>query len=159
MNDRQKRLFELPFNKDILLICREKNSIQDISRKVGLSYKTTFNRIKEMESEKLVKLTQEGNKMIVTISEPEAILNLTMYASAKKNLDNDLKGNLSEIILLLEFYKNKRLSTFDDLYEHIKNQDINLLIKLDGLLDKLGYVRTRKEITKKGIKFLHEHKK
>lgn len=166
MEKKIRKIVMKPFNLEILNFCKEKNNIQEISNKVGLSYKSTFVRIKELEKNgivQIVKKRKEGNNITINPNLEEAInFKINLLKENDKALINAIKKpHKKEYILGLLNQLSKRRFLEKDIFLDKMNCQINLLdfITLNDSLEKAGLIKERWDITKKGKRFLKENGK
>lgn len=155
------KIIKKPYNREILLLAKEGLSIFDISKKIDLSYTSTFFRIKELEKYGIIEVGKEegqGNSSKIKISEKYDNIvqdELNLFISNEKEfkkLDSYLINIFKDFLIEL---KNKRLMSLEDVSSENEDDAIWLYDHIH-FLEELGFIRTRIDITKKGINFIRK---
>ena len=148
-----------PYNPEIIELCLENKPITEISKRVGLSYKSTFFRIKELKKLDVLKINDE-NKIFLSKEYKRLIEEiLGSFKERKKMFQKDFEGRKKEELLILKFLKllkDNRFMNLDEFYNLINEKDVDSASDLFDYLRELGYIKERLEITKKGINYLKE---
>lgn len=163
-NEETKTILEEAFIWDILELCDGKYNIQDISKKIDLSYRSTFFKIKALKEagivtakENKISLTEKAEKKIKEKLKNKSILKDSISKAIKE------EPKLREIIIkYLEMAIEKRFTTIEEVYANIEDseldwKDVSLPFVL-AEMDMFGYTRSRREITREGRKFLEQLK-
>jgi len=154
-----QKMINKPYNPEIILSAKEGLSIFDISKKIDLSYTSTFFRVKELEKNGIIKIEKEegqGNSSKIKISEKYSLIvegQLNLFASDKKDFEKDVPLSINASKEFLQELKDKRLLSMEDIELEHEKSTIWLYDHL-YLLERLGFIKTRIDITKKGINFL-----
>ncbi len=163
------QLFSKTYTLDILKFCDGNHNILDISKAIGLTYKSTFLRIKKLEDAGIVTVESmdkvgAGSKIkIADTYKKDVKIRTLIYESEEQHVINASKdkNKLQIIIDLLTMLKKKRFIDREEMREALKSATTEKLadqIILTSHLLNSGYIKERQEITKKGIKFLELHK-
>lgn len=157
MKEETHKLLTEPFILEILKFCDGKNNIQDISKKIDLSYRSTFFKVKSLKENNIIYV--KNNFLSIN----ENIRNeINHRLELQEHYDNLVKESLSNknitsiVLKYLEELKDKRFLTFEDSLPFSKEFQKEELYLFLMYLDIAGYTRTRKEITRKGRKFLEQ---
>jgi len=156
-------LIEDTTDLQILLKIDGKRNITDISRISGYTYKSTYYRIIKMQ--KLGWIELKKHKDITR----GATLNIKK--DFRKKIEHELSSYQTGEIKILEAFKNKEIKeSTKELLKFIEDNRLvsehnvlsfmfdkhQLNLKLINLLKKLGYIRSRLEISRSGKKLLNE---
>jgi len=153
-----KKIINKPYNPEILLSAKDGLSIFDISKKIDLSYTSTFFRIKELEDNNIIDVGKEegqGNSSKIKISEKyDTIVDMELnyYLSNKKEFEK-LPFHIDVFKEFLKQLKNERLVSMEDINLENEENTIRIYDRL-YLFERLGFIKTRVDITKKGLNFI-----
>ncbi len=164
MDLEHRKIIKKPFNLDILTFCNGEYNILEITEKVGLSYKTIFLRIKELEKFGIVEIQkgaiyQEGSKINLSPNYEEEIKEeIMIYETSGLRPLQDLlkdKDKKQQIFNFLSLIKKNRFIGREEVLGFInENKNTRDLGVIRNILSCSGLIRERLEITKKGIRFL-----
>ena len=155
-----------PFNLDILELCDGNNSIRDISKKIKLSYKSTFFKIKQLGGEGIIVITKpdkNGGKSKIIISEKyrqDVDDYLHPFKNAKQNINQVLSDNISKQLLYnyLKLIKNRRYTTPKEADTLRVAMDVNYNFDkpFEYILFDANLIKLNIEISRKGLRVLKQ---
>lgn len=163
-------LFWKPYNPEILRLCDGRHSILDIKNEVGLSYKSIFYRIKELNKAGMISIENSGSigeKSIIKISyEYQNFIKkqLSWFQLSENEIkslqkNEDKKKSTIEVLSLLKKYRwidSKSLQTYNRKFWE-NEKDSHKIPDIPQLVN-FGLIKERMELTKKGKKFLEQNK-
>lgn len=154
----KKNILDDPFYIKILNFVDGKSNIMDISKKVGMTYKTVFYKIKNLEKEGYINFIKH-TPHISKENKSEINAKLNMYNALEEELSKSLKNKKlkEKIIKGLNFIKNNRGLSKKKAYEILRIEPAYKHHQIFNSLLEIGLIRDRVEITKKGKQFLKEH--
>ena len=163
----KKDIFELlwkPYNAEILNLSDGKNNISDIHKKIPLTYKSVFFRLKELEEAGILEKSEIAPHLTKspTISEEykkEVNRNITWIISNQENLEKEIKNpdKKKAILEILKLLRGQRKLDRKEFLNKIRHLSPMEYLQMFNLLRNSVFVKERLEITKKGIKFLKEN--
>ena len=160
MVNKDVEILEESFMLEILRFVDGKSSILAITKKVSMTYKTVFNKIKKLEKEKVIEIV---NKFPKITEEYSVIVYTELIGYEKigiKNIDDILEDKNQRDLLkkMMNIIKNNRLISRKKLYRKLKDSSPNFSPRFfvgvhSALMDSF-LIRERIEITKQGRYFM-----
>jgi len=161
-----KKIIKKPYNIEILELCNGKYSILDMSKLIGLTYKSIFLRLNDLIMEGIV-IKKSGNigensKLYISEQYKNEIENIIAEHKMFKKVISDGMNDkdVSRFVFkILNEINNKRYLCQDKISEEaskIKNNKKKMIAfaQIMPALERLGYTKTKVELTKKGKKYI-----
>jgi len=147
-------LIRKTYNLEILHLCSKDYGISDISSELGLTYKSVFLRVKELEKAGLIEIkspSRVGEKSKIKLApkhSKQILREVNSFLGYEEELKRSLKNNRNKKIvkdILVFLDKNRFAGKFSYGTE---------LDHLTLILINTGMIKERLEITKKGKRYL-----
>ena len=155
------------FTLEILQLCNGNNNVLEISKKIKMSYRATFLRLRKLNEQGIIKMESSGNigesnKIILEESHKEELLKkIEHWQHTKEIFFAETKQHRKLILKYLNTLaraKNRYVSQYNlpASLELKEPEDIGNMALIEATLEELGATKSRVEITKWGKHILKE---